>query len=249
MGQFIILGSGYAIPEEGHDNTHIFIRQAEHGILVDCASNPIIQLRRAEIALDQVTDLVLTHFHPDHVAGFPLFLMDLWLLGRRKPLHVYGLQYTIERAEAMMKLYEWRKWPGFFPVSFYRLPETEMSLFISDPILKIYSSPVKHLIPTVGLRVEFVREEKVVAYSCDTEPCPQVVTLATKADLLIHEATGAGVGHSSPAQAGQIARQSEAQKLMLIHYSKAKAAESVKLAEGVYAGPVQLAEDLMKLDF
>ena len=249
MGQIIILGSGYAVPEEGHDNTHLFIRQAEHGVLVDCASNPIVQLHRAGIALDQVTDLVLTHFHPDHVAGFPLFLMDLWLLGRKKGLHVYGLPYTIDRAEAVMKLHEWKKWPNFFSVSFHRLPETEMSLFISSPILKIYSSPVKHLIPTIGLRVEFVREEKVITYSCDTEPCPQVVALASQADLLIHEATGASVGHSSPAQAGQIARQAEARKLMLIHYSTAKGAESVERAKSVYAGPVELAEDLMRLEF
>lgn len=249
MGQIIILGSGYAIPEEGHDNTHMFIRQAGHGVLVDCASNPIIQLRKAEIALDQISELVLTHFHPDHVSGFPLFLMDLWLLGRKKNLHVYGLPYTIDRAEALMKLHEWKKWPNFFPVIFHRLPETEMSLFISDPILKIYSSPVKHLIPTVGLRVEFVPEEKVVTYSCDTEPCPQVVTLASRADLLIHEATGASVGHSSPAQAGQIARQAEAKKLMLIHYSNAKKAESIEMAKSVFDGPVQLAEDLMKLEF
>ena len=152
MGQIVILGSGYAIPEEGHDNTHLFVQQGNHGVLVDCASNPIVQLRRAAIELDQVTDLILTHFHPDHVSGVPLLLMDLWLLGRRSPLHIYGLPHTIDRAQAMMNLYEWKKWPNFFPVMYNRLPEQEMSLVISSPDLKIYSSPVKHLIPTIGLR-------------------------------------------------------------------------------------------------
>ncbi len=249
MGQVIILGSGYAIPEEGHDNTHIFIHQDGHGILVDCATNPIVQLRRAEIKLDQLTDLVLTHFHPDHVSGFPLLLMDLWLLGRKLPLNIYGLPHTIDRADALMKLHEWKRWPGFFPVMFHRLPEMEMSLFISSPILRVYSSPVKHLIPTVGLRVEFTREEKVVAYSCDTEPCKQVVDLASQANILIHEATGASVGHSSPAQAAEIARQAEVKELILIHYSKEKAAATLEGAKGVFAGPIRLAEDLMRLDF
>ncbi len=249
MGQVIILGSGYAIPEEGHDNTHLFVRQDGQGILVDCASNPLIQLHRAGIKPAQVTDLVLTHFHPDHVAGFPLLLMDLWLLGRRQPLNIYGLPYTIDRADALMKLHEWKKWPNFFPVMFHRLPETEMSLFISSAILKVYSSPVKHLIPTVGMRVEFVREEKVVTYSCDTEPCSQVVDLAAKASLLIHEATGASVGHSSPAQAAEIARKAEAEKLMLIHYSKEKAAASLEAAKDVFHGPIEMAEDLMRLEF
>ncbi len=148
-----------------------------------------------------------------------------------------------------MKLHEWKRWPNFFPVLFHRLPEMEMSLFISSPILKVYASPVKHLIPTVGLRVEFTREEKVVAYSCDTEPCGQVVELSAQASLLIHEATGASVGHSSPAQAGEIARQAEVKKLMLIHYSKEKGATALAEAKTVFSGPVQLAEDLMRLEF
>ncbi len=249
MGQVIILGSGYAVPEEGHENTHLFIQQDNLGVLVDCGSNPILQLQRAGIKLEQVTDLVLTHFHPDHVTGFPLLLMDLWLLGRKQPLNVYGLPHTLDRAEGLMKFYDWKKWPNFFTVMFHRLPETEMSLFIQIPILKIYSSPVKHLIPTVGLRIEFVREERTIAYSCDTEPCPQVVTLASRANLLIHEATGASVGHSSPAQAGEIARKAEVEKLMLIHFSKAKAAAALESAKGVFSGPVQLAEDLMRLEY
>jgi ribonuclease Z len=249
MGQIIILGSGYAVPEEGHDNTHLFIQQGNHGVLVDCASNPTVRLKQAGISFNQITDLILTHFHPDHVSGMPLLLMDLWLLGRRQPLNIYGLPHTIDRAETMMKLYDWKKWPNFFPVMFHRLPEHELSLAISSPILKIFSSPVKHLIPTIGLRIEFIPEEKVVAYSCDTEPCPQMVTLAAKADILIHEATGASVGHSSPAQAAQIARQAEVKELILIHYSLAKGPEMLDPAKEVFSGQIRLSKDLMKLDF
>jgi ribonuclease Z len=249
MGQIIILGSGYAIPEEGHDNTHLYIQQGNHGVLVDCASNPIVQLRRAAIDLDQVTDLILTHFHPDHVSGVPLLLMDLWLLGRKSPLHIYGLPHVIDRAQAMMNLYDWKKWPHFFPVLYNCLPEQDMSLVISSPDLKIYSSPVKHLIPTIGLRVEFIPEEKSAVYSCDTEPCPQVVKLASKTNVLIHEATGASLGHSSALQAAQIARQAEAEELILIHYSSQKAAETLASALEIFSGPVKLAVDFMKLNF
>ena len=249
MGQIIILGSGYAIPEEGHDNTHLFIQQGGHGVLVDCGSNPIVALRKAGISLDQIDDLILTHFHPDHVSGMPLLLMNLWLLGRRKPLHIYGLPHTIDRAEAMMKLYDWKKWPNFFQVTYNRLPEQEMSLAISRYDLKIYASPVKHLIPTIGLRVEFIPQEKTAAYSCDTEPCPQVVRLASNTDILIHEATGAGLGHSSPAQAAQIAREADAHSLVLIHFSAQKAVETLELAKGIFKGPIILAEDFMRLEF
>src|SRR5260370_8039463 len=74
------------------------------------------------------------------------------------------------------------------------------------------------MIPTIGIRVEAKKPAKVLAYSCDTEPCEQTVRLAEGADILIHEAGGASFGHSSAEQAGEIATKAEVGKLYLIHY-------------------------------
>jgi ribonuclease Z len=250
MGNVLILGSGYAIAEEGHENTHLLIRRGIHCILVDCASTPIGRLKRAGVAFDEVTDLVLTHFHPDHVGGVPGFLVESWLLGRKRPLNIHGLTHTIDRLETMLGLYDWKKWPNFYPVIFHRLPDEEMSLFIDSDQLKIYSTPVKHLVPTIGLRVEFLAEDKVVAYSCDTEPCPQVIQLAQNADILIHEATGQSVGHSSAEQAAYAARQSQAKSLYLIHYSPKPEDQTAMIEEAkkVYPGKIYLAADGMNLE-
>ena len=160
MGRVVILGSGYAIAEDGHENTHLLIEQGEHCVLVDSASSPIVRLKKAGIAFDQVTDLILTHFHPDHVAGVPGFLMESWLLGRKHPLQIYGLPHTIDRLEIMMGLFDWKKWPNFYPVIFHRVPDQEMSLTIGSSSMRLYTSPVKHLLPTIGLRVEFLPEGK-----------------------------------------------------------------------------------------
>ena len=146
-----------------------------------------------------------------------------------------------------MGLFDWKKWPHFYPVIFHRLPDQEMSLAIGSPSLRIYTSPVKHLLPTIGMRVEFLAEEKTVAYSCDTEPCPQVVELAHQADVLIHEATGASVGHSSAAQAGHIARQAEARSLYLIHYKTETRDAKLEEARKVYSGKVYLASDGLEI--
>jgi len=250
MGRVVILGSGYAIAEEGHENTHLLIEQGENIVLVDCATTPITRLKKVGVAFDQVTDLVLTHFHPDHVSGVPSFLMESWLMGRRRPLNVYGLFHTIDRMEAMMGLFDWKKWPNFYPVIFHRLPDQEMSLAINGSNLKLYTSPVKHLIPTIGLRVEFISEDKVLAYSCDTEPCPQVVALANRADVLVHEAAGGSVGHSSAAQAAHIARQAQAHSLYLIHYPAKADVQAAMLedARKIFSGKVSLAVDGMTLE-
>jgi len=250
MAKIIILGSSNAIPRRDRDNAHMVIVGGERTVLVDCASNPILRLEQAGIMLDSVTDLVLTHFHPDHVSGVPLLLMDMWLMGRRRPLNVYGLHHTLDRVEGMMGFYDWDKWPGFFPVSFMRLPEAEMTCALDCSDFRIFTSPVQHLIPTIGLRVEF-GNGKVFSYSCDTEPCEQVVHLAAGADALFHEAAGDSLGHSSAAQAGEVAARAEVARLYLIHYpgGERPLPDLVAEARSRFQGPVALAEDFLTLEF
>ena len=251
MPKLIILGTSNAIPDEHHENTHMALVGEKRTVLIDCVNNPIVRLRQAGLDINQLTDLVLTHFHPDHVSGVPSLLMNSWLLGRRQPLDIYGLSYTLERLEKMMDFYDWATWPDFFQVNFHPVPEKEMVPVLESDEFLIYSSPVHHIVPTIGLRVEFKKSDRVLAYSCDTEPCREVISLAAGADVLIHEATGASFGHSSAAQAGTIARQAEVGHLYLIHYQTGdfEARSLLPQAEETFNGRVSLAEDFMELTF
>jgi ribonuclease Z len=251
MPKLIILGSSNAIPDEHHENTHMMLVGEWRTVLIDCVSNPIFRMQRVGVEFDSLTDLILTHSHPDHVSGVPLLLMNMWLMGRHHPLNIYGLDHTLNRIEVMMGTYSWDEWPNFFPVVFYRLPAHEKTLVLECEEFRIFSSPVRHLIPAIGLRMELKRKEKVVAYSCDTEPCSELVRLAAGADVLIHEAAGGALGHTSAAEAGEVARQADVGELYLIHYPTGKYASGDLVAEAkrYFQGPVRLAEDFMTLDF
>jgi ribonuclease Z len=250
MPKVIILGSSNAVPSINHENTHLAILGEERTILVDCVSTPIVRLEQAGVDFNSLTDIVITHFHPDHVAGVPLLLMDMWLMGRTKPINIYGLHYTMDRLEDLMGFYGWDEWPNFFPVGFYRLPLAEMASVLDCEEFKILASPVHHMIPTIGLRVECKTNGKVMAYSCDTEPCEQTVRLAAGADVLIHEAAGATFGHSSAEQAGEIATKSEVGKLYLIHYPTGRFAKGDIAAEArkTFKGEVMVAKDFMVIE-
>jgi len=245
MERIIILGSSSAVPVKGHENTHILVESGAQKILVDCPGNPVVRLSQVGIDINQLTGIILTHFHPDHVSGFALLLMDMWLLGRKESLPVYGLAPTVERAEKMMDLIDWRKWPNFFRVNFYEIPEEESSTVIKDDRLNVCASLVEHLIPTVGLRFEFLRSGKVAAYSCDTQPSQVFTRLAQGADVLIHESTGSSEGHTSPEQAGEVARQANAGALYLVHYPPQLVDEKDLLsrAKQAFPGPVYVAQD------
>ena len=250
MAKVIILGSSNAIPDEKHENTHMALVGESSVVMIDCAANPVVRLKRAGIPFERITDLVLTHFHPDHVYGVPLLLMDMWLMGRQASMRAYGLHHCLERMEDLMGFYHWEEWPNFFPIAFHRLPEREHMLVLDNGDFRITSSPVRHLVPTIGLRVESKASGKILAYSCDTEPCPEVLRLASHADLLIHEATGAAHGHSSASQAGGIARDAGAKELVLIHYPTGDSDNSrlVPEAAETFGGPVRLAENFMTIE-
>jgi ribonuclease Z len=252
MAKLIFLGTANSVPDEDHENTHMVIVGRERTILIDCVGSPILRLKKAGVDHNDLTDMVLTHFHPDHVSGVPPMLMQMWLLGRKKPLNIYGLHYTIDRIEDMMRFYSWADWPDFFPVAFYRLPSGEMTPVLDCPEFRIFSSNVRHFVPTIGLRVEFKESGKLMAYSCDTEPCEQVVRLADGVDVLVHEATGPYRGHSSAGQAGEIASQAEAGGLILIHYQTAGKSigdELIREAGQHFQGRVEQAQDFMSVDF
>jgi ribonuclease Z len=251
MPKLIVLGTAPAVPSEQQDNSHMVLVGDKRTVLIDTSSNPFVRLRKAGVEPTSLTDLILTHFHPDHVSGAPLLLLDNWLVGQKEPLNVYGLTDTIERFEKMMDLFGWQHWPNFYPVNLVKLPSVELTPVMISDEFSIYASPVRHMIPTLGLRIEMHTAGKVVAYSCDTGPSQEVVRLAAQANVLLHEATGEDFGHSSAAQAGQVAQQAGVERLLLIHYDLMHNDLQNMLAQarGAFLGQVDLAQDFMVLTF
>ncbi len=251
MPKLIYLGVSSAIPTPQHENTHMVITGETRRVLIDTGHNPLLRLPQAGVDPLQVTDLILTHFHPDHVSGVASLLMNSWLMGRKAELNVYGLAVTLERSRKVMEFYDWDTWPHFYPVHFNTLPAAEMTPVLACEEFQIFASPVHHMIPNIGLRVEFKPSGKVWAYSCDTEPCAEVVRLGRGADVLVHEVAGAGLGHSSARQAAEIAQEAGARLLHLIHYPtwNADPRPLVTEAAQVFSGGVDLADDFMTLEF
>ena len=146
-----------------------------------------------------------------------------------------------------MELFEWNTWTGLYPVSFHKVPAVEYAPVLETRDFRIFASPVEHMIPNLGLRIECREGDFVLAYSSDTNPIEEVVRLAAGADVLIHEAAGTADGHSTAAEAGEVAARAGVNTLYLIHYSLREDNAEALLADAkkTFPGKVLLAEDLL----
>lgn len=248
MERLTILGSAYAIPNPNQDNSHLLVETSKRVVLIDCGNHPVVKLAKAGISINAVTDLIITHFHADHVASLPLLLMDMWLEKRTEPLRIYGLEFTLEHIHRLMDVFDWQKWEGMFPIEFIKLSDSSETTLISDDQLKILSMPVKHLVPNVGLRMEFTARRYVAVYTSDTEPCDNIIRLAHGADVLLQETSGRAKGHTSATQAGELAAEAGVKRLIMIHYDSTVPEERL-LADAAksFSGRIDLAEDWMVL--
>ncbi|MCJ7734157.1 MAG: MBL fold metallo-hydrolase, partial [Anaerolineales bacterium] len=77
MAKLIFLGTASAVAFEGHENSFLVIKGDLSTILVDCAAKPVLRLKEAGVHFNEVSDLIITHFHPDHVSGLANLLMDM----------------------------------------------------------------------------------------------------------------------------------------------------------------------------
>lgn len=211
-----LLGTGAPFANATRTTTMLAVHEAGRTLVVDCGGDVGHRLAAAGLALETVSALVVTHEHADHVGGFALFVERLWLGGRRDPLPVVGIAPAVAQARRVWEAFRTSTWKGMFALDWRVVDEREGVAVFEDDGLRVTGSPGVHSVPTIGVRVEKKRGG-TMAYSCDTEPCAAITDLARGADVLVHEATGEGPGHSSAEGAAGVAAEAGARRLVLVH--------------------------------
>lgn len=248
MTGMIILGSAFAVANPRQDNTHLLVTSKNRNVLIDCGNNPVGKIEQKGVKIEEITDLVLTHAHADHMGALPLLIMDMWLRKRQTPLKIYGLEYTLERAKMLLDVFNWQNWGELYQVEFIRVDGDQVTLLFQDEGIKVSAVEVAHSVPTMGVRIDFEESKNSVVYSSDTAPCESLDNLAKGADILIQESAGFAKIHTSPEQAGETAARAGVKKLIMIHYDAARDPKELLAEAGRgFAGSIELATDLMRV--
>lgn len=212
-----LLGTGAALSGPGRTTTMLALQGEGSHLLVDCGGDAAERLTTAGVDLKRLSALVLTHGHPDHIGGFPLLFQKLWLAKRSQPLPIRGPEEALARARALLGCFDTSGWKGLPPLEWQAVEPREGAAVWSDAEWRITAAPGRHgRTPSIGVRAEW-NGGGAIAYSSDTEACPEIARLGRGAAILVHEATGEFAGHSTAEGAAGIAREAGAERLVLVH--------------------------------
>jgi ribonuclease BN (tRNA processing enzyme) len=184
--QFV--GCGDAFGSGGRYNTCFHVTGDRANFLIACGASSLPALKREGIDREAIDLIQITHFHGDHFAGLPFFVLDAQFSRRRRPLVIADPQgIEIRLTQVMEALFENSSKTGQkFELSIVALKEEETRCFGA---VTVTPYPVAHGEsggPSLAYRV--AAEGRVIAYSSDTEWTETLIPLGREADLLIAEA-------------------------------------------------------------
>lgn len=187
--QVTFVGSGDAFGSGGRFHTCFHVDAGATRFLLDCGASSLIALKRAEIDRNAIDTIFVTHFHGDHFGGIPYFILDAqFFSGRTAPLRIVGPEGVGQWVERAMET----AFAGSSSAKRrFELETIEASS--GQPLdidgVNVEAARVRHG-PIDGpfLAYRLTVDQKVIAYTGDTEWVDALFDIGRAADLLIAEA-------------------------------------------------------------
>jgi ribonuclease Z len=165
-----ILGCYAATPRYVAQPSAQVLEAGGHMFLIDCGEGTQMQLRRFKVRFSRIEHIFISHLHGDHFFGLPGLIATFRLLGREKPLHIYGPRGIREAITLLLKLGD--SWTNY-PLHFHELTASGQEVIFDDGTLSVKTLPLDHRIYTNGFLFELspgdrkLRIEEVEKYGID----------------------------------------------------------------------------------
>jgi ribonuclease BN (tRNA processing enzyme) len=189
MSRITFIGTSDAFGAGGRRQAAIFVETASGGLLLDCAPTTNTGLAELGIARGAIDAIAISHFHADHFAGIPSFLLAAIYEDRRShPLIVAGPPGVEARVRAAADAVGHALAGHAMPFSL-RFVETPAEQRVDVGPATLRSFPVQHQPDSCphGLHVE--SGGRRIVYSGDTGWFDGLTNHTRGADLLICECT------------------------------------------------------------
>ncbi|MBI4377171.1 MAG: ribonuclease Z [Elusimicrobia bacterium] len=247
--KLIILGSGAFAAESGKVRNPAGYAVAAGGrlLLFDLGFGNVRQLARAGFAIEEVSDVFISHRHPDHVGDLAALLFTFRYGSKPKTgrLRLWGPRGFGRFLRGISSAYR----PWLDPRA-YRLEIRELSggARVARGDWTLATMNTAHPTPTLAFRWSY--KGRSLVYSGDTGYAPGLAEFASGCDLLLLECTVSRrdrvEGHLNPRQALGLIDQSRCRRAILTHLSRASAREASRLLRR--RPDIRLAEDLSRFE-
>lgn len=210
------LGTRDAAMRPGANTTSQLVTLGETNVVVDVGLGAAGQLRAVGLGAGDLEAVVLTHWHPDHVAGFPTLVRR----GAPGPLRVVGPEPPSAAWWRALRLGSLRAHGTTLDVI-----EAGAELELGGLTLRAFAT--EHGTSSVGWRFMERAGTRTVAIPGDSRPTPAVVEAVRAIDLLVFEATfldrdrdrAVASSHATALEAGELAAEAGVGTLALTHLS------------------------------
>lgn len=168
MLEVCLLGCGGMVPLPDRRLTSLLIRQNGKMILVDCGEGTQVGIKQLGWGFKSIEALCLTHYHADHIAGLPGFLLTLGNSGRTEPFTIFGpppLAYVVSALSVIAPQLP-------YDVKLTELSEQGES---KSQIGEFYINalPMDHMIPCLAYSFEIKRSGKFDAERAESQRIPK----------------------------------------------------------------------------
>lgn len=241
-----VLGKSPSWEDAGGACSSYLVEGGGTTMLIDCGSGAFGKLRSVRDYRD-VDAIVLSHFHADHLLDLIPFACALTYgpaasEGLRTPRLIgpAGIGPYLERLGVAIGD------PGLI-VGAFELEEYAPGVALDVGDLTVTAHEVVHIGPTHAIEVDGGSGR--IVFGADGRYSEELVAAAAGADVLIAEATlpepdPSQEVHMSAAEAGRLAAESGAGRLVLTHISDELDLEfALEQARGEFAGTVELAAE------
>jgi len=227
-----VLGCDGSYPGPGGAASGYLLRAGGATVWLDCGPGTLAALQ-THVGLDQVDAVVVSHEHPDHRSDLEGFAVACAYVVRRHGIPVYAPAGVREHG---------------YHTSTPALEFTDLADGSSFAVgtMAFTASRTDHGPETLALRVE--ADGRSLGYSADTGVGWSPSQLGPPLDLLLSEATYTAEHegesqHLSGRQAGRLAQEAGAQRLLLTHLWPITDRAALRAeAEAAYGAEVELAE-------
>ena len=277
----VLLGTGTPNPDPERTGSSVAIIAGNTAYIVDfgagvvrraAALSPRYGGKIKALLPEKLRIAFLTHLHSDHTLGYADLILTPWIMGRNRPLIVYGPEGLKKMTQRLLEAYQedikYRLY-GLEPANNQgwkvEVHEIEKEgVIYRDGNVEVEAFPVKHGSWPDAYGFRFKTRDKVIVVSGDTAPCAKIVEYARGADILIHEVYSLkgfqkrskewkiyhSSHHTSTVELAEIAAKARPKLLVLYHILFWGTSEEEILEEirSKYDGKVIVGRDLMVIE-